>query len=86
MSSDYCLFFGGLLCFVLPDCGDLQDVPLHAHVELWQVYSEVHHVRAFNLTHVAEINLNNKLYRDSNKREEKGYFYRKLLELSNNGN
>ena len=69
MSSNYCLFFGGL--FVLPDCGDLQDVPLHAHVELGQVDAEVHHVGAFNLAHVAEINLNSKVYRDSNKRRER---------------
>lgn len=61
MSSVYCLVIergeGGR--GVLPDSWDLQDVPLHAHVELRQVDPEIHHVGAFNLAHVAEINLNN---------------------------
>ena len=64
---------------VLPDCWDLQDVPLHAHVELGQVDPEVHHVGAFNLAHVAEINLNEKVYIDSIKRGRERIFLQQII-------
>ena len=63
----------------LPDCWDLQNVPLHAHVELGQVDPEVHHVGAFNLAHVAEINLNEKVYIDSIKRGRERIFLQQII-------
>ena len=50
------------MVFNIPNCRHLQNIPFYRHVELWKINSQGNDICAFNLTHMAKVNLKKKKY------------------------